>query len=211
MAIANVALVLAAITVAVAVASWQAGLSTSVVAALALNYFHTEPVHSLRITQASDLISVLLLALIGGAVSSATAWRVRHLARSHVAEVAAKGRSLLSTAGAHDRPVEVMWLEAVRSACSALALVECRIEPLGASPKLPAIARQRPNVDGPNGFVLPEAGAVLALKDPRIAAQVVLRPIAGMGSLELDRRVVMAFVDQLELVLAGGDGGNCAA
>lgn len=211
MAIANVALVMAALTVAVATISWQAGLCTSVVAALTLNYFHTDPVHSLRITTASDLISVVLLAAIGIAVSLATAVRVRSLARAHVADAAAQGRSLLTTAGVDNRPVEAMWFEAVRSACAALSLVECRIEPLGASPRLAAIARQRPALDGPNGFVLPEAGAVVTFKDPRLAVQVVLTPKPGMGSLELDRRTVMAFVDQIELVLGEIDRGSSAA
>ncbi len=201
MGIANVALVMAVITVGVASVSWVAGLSTSLVAALALNYFHTEPVHSLRITQGSDLVSVLLLAAIGIAVSTASALKVRAIAREHLAASAAEGRNLLATAGASSRPVDVVWAEVVRSACSRLALVDCRIEPLGSSGRLPVIARQRANVDGSNTFTLPESGAVITFTDPRLLAQVALTPRMGMGALDLDRRTVMAFVDQLELVL----------
>jgi hypothetical protein len=200
MAIANVALVMAALTVAVAVVSWRAGLSTSVVAALALNFFHTQPVHSLRITQGADVLAVVLLATIGVATSAATAIRVRAFAQEHVAVKSAEGRSLLATAGSQNRPVDVVWVEAVRAACAGLSLVDCRIEPSGSS-RLPSIARQRPDLDGANTFVLPESGAVISLRDPRHPAQVVLTPRQGMGSLEVDRRAVMAFVDQLELVL----------
>jgi hypothetical protein len=207
MAIANVALVMAAITVSIAVVSWRAGLSTSVVAALALNFFHTDPVHSLRITQGSDVLAVVLLATIGIAASAATAIRVRAFAHEHVAEKAAEGRNLLATAGTQNRPVEVMWTEAVRAACAGLSLVDCRIEPAGSS-RLPSIARQRPDLDGANTFVLPESGAVIGLRDPRHPAQVVLTPRAGMGALEVDRRAVMAFVDQLELVLDGAATGG---
>jgi Domain of unknown function (DUF4118) len=201
MAIANVALVMAVITVAVATISWKAGVTTSIAAALALNYFHTEPVHSLRITAQADLVAVLLLATIGIAVSLATALRVRSFAREHTATVASEHRSLLATASAHDRPVAVVWTEAVQAACAGMSLVDCRIEPLGAS-KLPTIARQRPHADDNSTFVLPDGGAVVPFVDPRSGAQVALTPRTGMGALELDRRVVFAFIDQLELVLA---------
>lgn len=200
MAIADVALVMAAGTVATALVSWKAGLVTSVAAALSLNYFHTEPVHSLRITETADVLAVVLLAVIGITVSAASALRVRAFAHEHVAAKAAEGRSLLATAGAVNRPVDVVWAEVVRSACAGLSLVECRIEPAGAS-SLPSIARQRQDLGGPSTFVLPESGAVLSFRDPRHPAQVVLTPRAGMGALELDRSVVMAFVDQLEMVL----------
>lgn len=200
MAIANVALVMATVTVAIAVVSWKAGLATSLAAALSLNYFHTEPVHSLRISAQADVVAVVLLATIGVATSAATAIRVRAFAHEHVAVKAAEGRNLLATAGAVNRPVDVVWTEVVRAACAGLSLVECRIESAGSS-RLPTIARQRPTVDGGGTFVLPETGAVIAFADPRHPAQVVLTPRAGMGALELDRRTVMAFVDQLEAVL----------
>jgi hypothetical protein len=204
MAIANVALVMAVLTVAVATVSWRAGVTTSIAAALALNYFHTEPVHSLRITAQADLVAVLLLASIGIAVSAATALRVRSFARVHTATAAAEHRSLLATASAQDRPVSVVWTDAVQAACAGMALVDCRLEPVGAS-KLPSIARQRSHADDATGtatFVLPDGGATVAFIDPRSGAQVALTPRAGMGAIELDRRVVLAFVDQLELVLS---------
>jgi len=200
MAIANVALVMAVVTVAVATVSWKAGATTSIAAALSLNYFHTEPVHSLRITAQADLVAVTLLASIGIAVSIATAMRVRAFARNHTSITASEHRSLLATASAHDRPVVVVWTEAVQAACAGMSLVDCRIEPLGAS-KLPTIARQRALPGDVTTFILPEGGAVVAFADPRATAQVAMKPRAGMGSLELDRRVVFAFVDQLELVL----------
>ncbi len=201
MAIANVALVMAVITVAVAIISWKAGVTTSIAAALALNYFHTEPVHSLRITAQADLVAVSLLATIGIAVSLATAFRVRSFARGHTATMASEHRSLLVTASAQDRQVSVVWTEAVQAACAGMSLVDCRIEPLGAS-KLPTIARQRPQAENSSAFVLPEGGAVVPFVDPRSGAQVALTPRTGMGALELDRRTVFAFVDLLELVLA---------
>ena len=161
----------------------------------------------MRITEGSDLLSVMLLATIGVAASASTAIRVRAFAHEHVAVKAAEGRNLLATAGSQNRPVDVVWIEAVRAACAGLSLVDCRIEPAGSS-RLPSIARQRPEVDGANSFVLPESGAVISMRDPRHPVQVVLTPRPGMGSLEVDRRAVMSFIDQLELVLDGAAVGG---
>jgi hypothetical protein len=199
--VANVALVMAAVTVAVAMANWAAGLLTSVVGALSLNYFHTLPLHSLRITTSSDIESVVLLAGIGIVTSLATAARVRSLAKEHHQSKASESRILLATASSSDRPVMVMWIEAVQAACAGLSLVDCRLEPVGAS-KVPSIARHRPSVDQPTAFILPEGGASVSFHDPRSTVQVTLTPHRGVGPLELDRSVVLAFVDQLELVVA---------
>lgn len=74
---ANVALAIAIITVGVAIVDWVAGVATSIAAALALNYFHTLPYHTVRITDRRDVYSVVLLAALGLGVSAITAWRVR--------------------------------------------------------------------------------------------------------------------------------------
>ena len=178
----------------------EPGITTSIGAALGLNYFHTEPVHTLRITAQADVVAVLLLASIGIAVSIATATRGGSSPVAHRPPLAAEHRSLLATASTHDRPVAVVWTEAVHAACAGMSLVDCRIEPIGTS-KLPSIARQRPHADESTTFVLPDGGAVVAFVDPRSGAQAVLMPRSGMGSIELDRRIVFVFVDQLELVL----------
>lgn len=201
MAIADVALVMAIVTVGVALVSWSDGLVTSVAAALSLNYFHTEPVHSLRVTDTSDLVAVVLLATLGVAVSAATAIRVRAAARDHHASAAAGVRDELVDLSPLARPVTAVWSDAVRASCAGLAMVDCRIEPSGSS-LLPVVSRQRVGADETSTLVLPEGGAIVAFRDPRHASQVVLVPRAGMGSLELDRRAVFAFVDQLDLALS---------
>jgi hypothetical protein len=209
MAVANVALVLAIVTVGVAMVTWAGGLVTSAVAALSLNYFHTEPVHSLRITESDDLLAVFLLAALGVTVSAITALRVRSAARDHHQTVAAGVRGELAAASLDSRPVATVWAEAVRASCAGLALVDCRVEATGAT-TLPAVSRQRAGVDQESTmFVLPEGGAVMTFRDPRLG-QVVLAPRQGMGALELDRRAVTAFVDQLELALTSASSAGSA-
>ena len=70
--IANAALALAFVCVAAALVSPIAGFATSAVAALALNYFHTTPIHSLRMTEPDEVVTVILLVLLGSSVSVAT-------------------------------------------------------------------------------------------------------------------------------------------
>ena len=83
MEVANAALLLAVVIVTAALVDSIAGLSTAVAGALALNYFHTEPVHSLRITSRSDVVAVILLAALGIVVSAATAFRVSERVRQY--------------------------------------------------------------------------------------------------------------------------------
>jgi hypothetical protein len=200
MGIVNATLLLAAVTVLIAVLDGAAGVVTSVVAAMALNYFHTEPVHSFRIDQRSDLLATLLLATAGLTASAATAINTRRFVRHRASTEATHGRSLVVTAGSQARPADLVWAEAVQASSAELSLVDCRIEPVGAS-NLPTIARLGQDIDAPSTFVLPQTGAVIRLRDPRNPAQVVLSPRHRMGPVTLDRRAVIAFVDQLELTI----------
>lgn len=203
MGIANIALVLAAITTAAALISWVAGVTTSIVAALSLNYFHTEPVHSLRITAGSDLLAVGLLCSLGIGVSIVTALRVRHMTISRRVDdsrsTAADVRQLLT----HDRPVLDVWEMAVNAAASTMALLDVRLEARRES-QLPVVSRVRSGpspVTAEHDLVIPEGGAIVQFRDPRHLDQLVLTPRLGMGAISTDRRVVLAFADHVELAI----------
>jgi hypothetical protein len=201
MALVDVALLLAVVTVSVALVSWGSGLTTSLAAGLALDYFHTQPTHSLRITSSADVIAVFLLGALGVAVSTASALRVRSLARAHHDDVADGARSVLDAARSVPTVASEMWLDSVRASSHRLSLVECQLE-LGANDStLPHIVRHRGGIDaGSDVFVLPEGGALMAFADPR-RGHVRLAPRMGLGAVDLDRRVVTAFVDQLDLAM----------
>ncbi|HQF93846.1 MAG TPA: DUF4118 domain-containing protein [Microthrixaceae bacterium] len=63
----NVALFLAVVVVAAGVLGRRAGgWITALGAALSFNFFHTRPVHTLRIASGRDVITVVLLAALGG-------------------------------------------------------------------------------------------------------------------------------------------------
>jgi len=76
--VANIALVLAILTTCAALLRWEAGILTSLVAASTLNFFHTQPIRSFRITSGADLLMISLLMMIGLGVSFLTASRVRN-------------------------------------------------------------------------------------------------------------------------------------
>lgn len=210
----NVALLMAVVTVGFALLDSAAGVSTSIVAALALNYFHTVPYRTLRITDRRDVYSVVLLGALGIAVSSISALRVRRnirLVRQSVAQDT--GRELASLLGS-DQPAPQIWAAAISASSSDLALVTARIastQPYGL-----AVVRRRFHEGDDPMFVLPAGGATLHLSGngtgdrdamPKAAGAsdegpwLIIAPLAGLGGLEVDRRAVLAFADTIELGL----------
>ena len=169
--VANVALVLAIVTTCAALLRWEAGILTSLVAASTLNFFHTEPIRSFRITSSSDLVMITLLIMIGLGVSFITASRVRGVVQQFHSDTAS---DLLK--------VNVQLLQ-------------------GVSPQLPIISRRPGLSDGDDELVLPETGAVMKFNDPRIQSVLLVTPHPGLGSLSVSRRTMNAFADHVETVI----------
>ena len=205
MGIANSSLLLAAIIVAAALVDWAAGIATALVAAVALNYFHTEPVHSLRITDTSDLIAVALLAGLGIAVSAATAFRVSERVREYHSSVSRGAIAALARARRSDLPAAALWHAVVDAECTELALLDARIVTTGTE-RLPVIARRSTGPDETGSdhelVTIPSSGAVVVLKDPRLGVDVVLTPRDRNESTELRRSTVFMFVDNIELAIS---------
>jgi len=169
--VANVALVLAIVTTAAALLRWESGILTSLVAASTLNFFHTEPIRSFRITSSSDLVMISLLMLIGLGVSFITASRVRRVVHQLHSDTAT---DLLK--------VNVQLLRE-------------------SSSHLPVISRRPGLSDDDDELLLPETGAVLKFNDPRIQSVLLVTPHPGLGSLSVSRRTMNAFADHVETVI----------
>lgn len=202
--VANIALGLAAISIAVALVTWIGGLATSLVAALSLNWFHTDPLHTLRISRTEDVLSVALLAGLGAGLSLVTAIRVRQAAvAARSAGAGAAAEAVRATIG-RDRGVGEVWVGLVDAITDQLGLVDCRVAPL-AGLDVPLIARHRwaDDANEDHRLVLPASGAAVPFGDPRDGRCVVFTPRRGVGAVEVDRRAVLAFVDQLAVVLDG--------
>ncbi len=203
LALANVALLLAAVTVAVALTSWLGGVMTSIAAALSMNWFHTEPVRTFRITESRDLTAVVLLGLLGVGVSISTALRVRRAALSVRSADASQAQQALLESSRSDQPIVAVWEAAIAAASAELGLVNARVA--DAIPQeMPRVSRQLgADTSGSNhSFVLPESGAAIPIDGGSGHSCVVLTPRHGMGSLVLDRRAVLAFTAAVEVALA---------
>lgn len=197
----NIALALAIITTVAAIFDWRAGLVTSVIAAISVNYFHTEPIHSLRITSGNDIWTVSLLSVLGVAVSASSAVRVRQSLREHHSQSAREASSHLLTQLFVDRPVSEVWHESIDGFCAELSMVNVRLDFDQAS-HLPTISRQAGTINDVRTsaarVVLPESGAIVEFQNSNIRSRLILIPQPGMGSVDVDRNTVFTFVDHIE-------------
>ena len=139
----NVALVLVLVVVAAASFGGRvAGVTTSVVAALSFNFFHTQPYYSLRISDRFDIITTVLLVVVGLAVGEIAVLSHRHevVADEHAT---ARGISNGLPRSLHVGLDEDEVWDAVRTGLIAeMALASCRFDPgMGFEP--PAADRAR--------------------------------------------------------------------
>ena len=145
------------------------------------------------------------MATAGLAVNMANRRRLRSFTDAQIQQAVAATQAELQAACAAPRSVDVVWTDAVRASCAALAYVDCSLEH-GRNDSLPVIARHRPTADPDDDvFLLPAAGATMDFVDPRATIHIVLRPSSGVDSITLDRRIVTAFVDHLGLALGRMD------
>lgn len=198
----NVALVLVVVVVAVAsVAPRGAAIVTSVAAALAFNFFHTRPYYTLRIAARVDVLSVVLLVVVGLAVGA-----LAELLRRSRMEAAARRADLadwsrlagLAARGDHTSLVESS-LDVLRRE---LRLRECRYERDGGA-ALPVLER-----DGTvetttlrwtaEGFALPDDGVTVdVVRGSERLGRLVLVPSPGVGVPSERRRMAVAIADVL--------------
>lgn len=205
----NVALVLAGIVVLAALAGRTAGIVTALTAAMSFNFFHTEPIHSLRISGGRDIVTVVLLAVLGLFVSEIGAWLRRSSLSAHHATRTA--HDLESTVGlvACRAPADVV-LSAVRATMiETMSLAECTFEAGARSAEGgPSILPRSGALVGSSmhlavgGFTLPVEGAALAVAaNGTTFGHLILIPDVRHGSTIDDRRAAVALADLYALSL----------
>lgn len=214
--VANVAIGLAVLTTLAGVINWPTGIATSIVAALSLNYFHTRPVHSLRIGSGSDVLMVALLGGIGVTVSAGTALRTRRTVLQVESSARTESSDSLTAMLAMPTTTTAVWHSAIDAADHALRLTVVSLQ--GRSddpPDVPTIARplrvSPDDFDPRSRVLLPERGAMVDFRDPRLEWRLKVAPRTGAGPLEIDRSALFQMVDAVESVLvrsANGSGPN---
>ncbi len=207
----NVALALAAVVVAAAITGRAAGLLTAFVAALSFNFLHTEPYHSLRIHDAHDVITVLLLAGLGLVISELGAWRRR--AHQHAERRLSGLRALETTAAMLVRgaTVDEVWTAIRDLLMATLPLADCRFEAtipesvavLPRSGSLLSTGRSAGTMSiGQHGVELPTCGVAIEVAcDGERFGSIVLTPRPDSGSLVEERRLAIALADQYAVAL----------
>ncbi len=177
---------------------------------VALNYFHTTPVHSLRMTEGDEIVTVVLLVLLGSSVSIATTMRVRAKVAVHRTDESLAATRELQRLLTHGGALPTVWLTAVRSVCAQAGSIDVSL--LAAAPsEVPVISHRLPSGAGSDGdvVVIPETGAALVLPNGRGA--LLLRPQAGLGAITAARTILLQFGDQLAAALADADQKRSAA
>lgn len=199
--VANIALALAVITVTAGFVRWHTGILTSAVAAGSLTYFHTEPVHSLRMSSGTDVTMVLLLALIGLTTSAFTALRVRDSLHGFVAHTTETSKTSLRQELDRPTPAVQAWTFAVNALGDEITAADVRLAEAAPS-GMPVISRRTTAPTGNDDvFVLPQTGAVAYFADPRIDKALIVSPRAGMGAISVNRDALFAFIQNIELAL----------
>jgi K+-sensing histidine kinase KdpD len=206
----NVALVLVVVIVgAAAFGGRLAGATTSIAAALAFDYFHTQPLYNLRISDREDIITAVLLLVVGLCVGELSALRAS--SRREV-QVHAKGASHLEVVAAvvaAGADLDEVWPVVRRALMEQLDLADCRFEPYASTSSLTALdrdgqigSRHLQWVHG-GGFALPAEGvAVPVVHQGRLLGRLVLVPRTGTGTTKPQRRVAVALADQLAVAAA---------
>ncbi|MDO8363246.1 MAG: DUF4118 domain-containing protein [Actinomycetota bacterium] len=205
---ANMALILVLVVVAAAaVGGRAAGAITAITASLSFNFFYTVPYLTLRINDAKDITTVVLILAVGLAVGELGVARARQSAtrRSHLRSMRSlEGVGSLVSAGASAGEV---WPEARTALIRMLSLRDARFEPGVLNGALPVVERDgRVDVDHKryigDGFALPEGGAALNVEANGVhLGQIVLDPDPEVGVTREERRAAVAVADQLAIAL----------
>jgi hypothetical protein len=209
LASANVVLVYVLVVVfGAAVGTRWSGALTAVVAAMSYDFFFTRPYQSLKIDNANDVETTLLLLAIGLVVAELVAFTRRH--RAHAASRGDEIQMLRRTAElvAAGTPRDEV-LETVRAELTELlSLVECRYEPAPFGSALPTIERTG-GVEGQHrrwiagDYTLPGLGAQIpVVARGRTYGRFVLVPDLSVGVSIEARIVAVALVDQFGTALA---------
>jgi K+-sensing histidine kinase KdpD len=209
LASANVVLVFVLVVVAgAAVGTRVSGALTALIAAMSYDFFFTRPYQSLKIENANDLGTTLLLLAIGLIVAEIVAFTRRHRAEAMTRgdEIERLRRIAEQVAAGADATDVLLAVQAELTGL--LSLVECRWETPPFASTLPQIQRtgaiegaHRRWVSG--NFTLPGLGAEIPVTARgRTFGRLVLIPDLSVGVSIEERIVAVALVDQLGAALA---------
>ena len=203
----NVALILVLFIVAAAAFGGRiAGVTAALVAAMSFNFLHTQPYLSLRIRDSEDVITVVLLVVVGLVVGELALLRQR--SRSEVVTQAAGARRLEDVVAllAADSTVEDTWSAVRDGVIDELGLRSAHFVPGAGSADLPLLTRSGKMVPTLStwtglGFELPKIASIPVVGSQGVLGHIAIESTPGRGVSVDERRVAVALADVLALAL----------
>ena len=202
LSIANIALVLAIFTTAIGTMNPTAGVFTSITAGAFLNYFHTNPVNSFRMSSTSDILMISLFTVLGLGVSVITSIRMRHNLLTNNRNAMKSEQKSMSATSATPLHATEFWKSFIERMDPNLSFfhIHCATRP---KEEIPTIARNRSTSTNAPTVLIPECGAIIEFQDPRISQVLILQPATGFAPLEVSRSAIFALSSDVELALQG--------
>ena len=128
-------LFLLAVVVAAVIGGIWAGIGSSVLGFLALNYFFTEPLHTFRVDNRDDVVAIVTFLVVALVVGSVVARAVDERARATRREREARLLNLFATKALSGEPIDRVLNDLATALVDALRLASCVIEArVGARP-----------------------------------------------------------------------------
>jgi len=206
----NVALILVLfILIGAVIGGRRAGVVSALMAAVSFDFFHTTPYNSLKIDNGDDIVTTVLLLVVGVTIGEIVvrADRIRGAIGSHrneltrvhrVARLAAEGEAFEDlVAAVAAELIETFHLQRCWFEAPPFVGTYATLEPTG------TLTGNGMSHYTRDGFELPRDGVALpVIVGDRTIGRFVLIPTAGVG-VALDRRMIaIALADQLSIVLA---------
>lgn len=205
---ANAALLMVGVTVAAAAVGGRvAGVTAAIAASLSFNFFYTQPYLTLRIHSGRDILTTLLIVVVGLGVGELGVARARQSATRRVQLRSMRRLEAVGAAVSGGAPVPEVW-EGVRSAVQELLAARSVSFVAGAErPAVPVIERDG-RIDTPDrvlvgtGFALPLKGVTLAVAaDGLDLGWILVSTDPSVAVSREQRRTAVAVADQFAIVL----------
>ena len=182
-----------AVVVASALGGLPAGLACALASFLALNFFFTQPLHTLAVERVQDVVALAVFLIVSVIVGSLLSRALLQRSRAERREREARLLQQVSTRLLSGEPLEAVLASFARAVTDLLELARCevRIEREGHS--VVVEGRVEP---GGEPQAIPLAGGEPAVGDIRVVPGA--RPLG-----EEEQRVIRAFAGQLGLAVEG--------
>lgn len=184
---------LAVVAASVAGGIW-AGIGSSLLGFLSLNYFFTEPLHTLRVHNRDDVVALVVFLvvalLVGWVVARAVAERDRATRREREARLL----NLIATKALSGEPLDRVLSDLAAALVDALRLASCEIHAAAAG-RTYEVRRTRPGTADGDAFDLPISGGDVGF------GTLTASPPLREELLPEDRRLLEAAASQIAVCL----------